>query len=254
MRAMTQFPKTSGWPERIWRNANIADIARGLVPGARPFAAFGEHISSGTTTGQVVWETGMPATLTVPAGIGLSLVSTSASDVGRRLKLAYLDGDLLARTETITLNGLTPVATAATDIRFVNNLYSIDGPVAGAVTATNGGITYARMPVGDVQYNAAVFRVPANKRLMLTALYASSVSGTSASKTVVKIETSFFNGDAFADQGILHPIGGVGFQDDTTTLSFGPFPIPPGEIVAMTYKTDKGADVTGGFFGWIEDI
>ncbi len=254
MRAMTQFPKTSGWPERIWRNANLADIARGLVPGARPFAAFGEHISSGAVTSQVIWETGMPNTLTVPAGIGLSFVSTSASDVGRRLKLAYLDGDLLARTETITLNGLTPVATTATDIRFVNNIHSLDGAVVGVVTATNGGTTYAYMPAGDVQYNAAVFRVPSNKRLMLTALYAGSVSGTAASKTVVKVETTFINGDSFANSGILHPIGGVGLQDDTTTLSFGPFPVSPGEIVAMTYKTDKGADVTGGFFGWIEDI
>ena len=251
---MTQFPKTSGWPERIWRNANVADIARGLVPGAKPFAAFGEHISTGAVARQVLWETGMPATLTVPAGIGLSLVSNSAGDIGRRLKLAYLDGDLLARTETITLNGLTPVATAATDIRFVNNLYSIDGPTSGAVSATNGGTTYAFMPAADVQFNAAVFRVPSNKRLMLTALYGGSVSGTSTARTVIKIETTFFNGDAFADQGILHPIGGVGLQDATTTLAFGPFPIPPGEIVAMTYKTDKSADVTGGFFGWIEDV
>lgn len=251
---MTQFPKTSGWPERIWRNANVADIARGLVPGAKPFASFGEHISTGAVARQVLWETGMPATLTVPAGIGLSLVSNSAGDIGRRLKLAYLDGDLLARTETITLNGLTPVATAATDIRFVNNLYSIDGPTSGAVSATNGGTTYAFMPAADVQFNAAVFRVPSNKRLMLTALYGGSVSGTSTAKTVIKIETTFFNGDAFADQGILHPIGGVGLQDATTTLAFGPFPIPPGEIVAMTYKTDKSADVTGGFFGWIEDV
>ena len=97
---MTQFPKTSGWPERIWRNANVADIARGLVPGAKPFAFFGEHISTGAVARQVLWETGMPATLTVPAGIGLSLVSNSAGDIGRRLKLAYLDGDLLAVQKT----------------------------------------------------------------------------------------------------------------------------------------------------------
>ena len=241
---------TQSWHERLWRTNNAADIARGAVPGAKPFAAFGERITGGPVTNAILWETGMPATLTVPDSIQLSIVSSAADT--RRLKLVYLDGDLVERVETITLNGTTPVLTAATDIRFVNNLYSLDGGAATTVAATNGGTTYAGLNSGDVQFNQAMYRVPADHRLMLTSLYAGATSGTSAAKVTIKAETSFFNGDRFGDDGILHPIGAVGLQDNAVTLPFDPFPIPAGEIVALTFKCDKVADVVGGFFGWTE--
>ena len=61
------------------------------------------------------------------------------------------------------------------------------------------------------------------------------------------------NGDSFAEMGALQPIGGIAIQDSAATLPFGPFPIPAGEIVAFTISTDKGADVLGGFFGWLEN-
>jgi hypothetical protein len=243
---------TQSWHERLWRTNNLADIARGAVPGARPFAAFGERITSGAETDSILWETGMPATLTVPNAIGLNF-SSSDTDT-RRLKMVYLDDSLVERVETVTLNGTTPVATVATDIRFVNSLYSLDGPAARTVTAANGGTTYARLNSGDVQFNQAMYRVPAGRRLMVNALYGGAVSGTSASKAVIKAEVSFFNGDSFGAQGILHPVGAVAIQDDAVTLPFGPFPIPPGEIVALTFKCDKAADVVGGFFGWTENI
>jgi hypothetical protein len=241
---------TQSWHERLWRANNTADIARGAVPGAKPFAAFGERITSGAATDHILWETGMPDTLTVPNAVQLSFVS-SGTDI-RRLKLVYLDGDLIERVETLTLNGTTPVLTVATDVRFVNNLYSLDGPAARTVTISHSGTAYARLNAGDVQFNQAMYRVPANRRLMLTALYAGATSGSSAAKVTIKAEVSFFNGDSFAAAGILHPIAGIGVQDGATTLAFGPFPVLPGEIVALTFKCDKAADVIGGFFGWTE--
>jgi hypothetical protein len=242
---------TQSWHERLWRANNTADIARGGVPGARPFAAFGENITSGSVADSILWETGMPASLTVPNAIQLNFAS-SGTDT-RRLKLVYLDGSLVERVEGLTLNGTTPVPTAATDIRFVNSLYSLDGSAARTVTATSGGVTYARLNSGDVQFNQAMYRVPAGRRLMLTSLYAGAASGSSAARVVIKAEVSFFNGDSFGAQGILHPVGGIGVQDSAATLPFGPFPIPAGEIVALTFKCDKAADVVGGFFGWTED-
>jgi hypothetical protein len=239
------------WHERLWRTNNTADIARGRVSGARPFAAFGERITGGSVADSILWETGMPATLTVPSAVQMSFVS-SGTDT-RRMKMVYVDGDLRERDEVVTLNGTTPVLTQATDVRFINNLYSLDGTAARTVTVSNGGTTYAVIGTDEVQFNQAVYRVPAGRRLMLTSLYAGSVSGSSASRVVVKVETSFFNGDSFGAQGILHPVGGIGIQDAATTLSFGPFPIPPGEIVALTFKCDKAADVLGGFFGWTEE-
>jgi len=243
---------TQPWPERLWRTNNAADIARGNVPGAAPFTSFGEKVVTGSGT-SIIWQTGMPTTLTVPDNIQLTIVSDSASDTGD-IVIRYLDGNLIERYETVTLNGTTPVTTTATDIRAINNAYSKFGPVNGTITMTSGGTTYGRMSAGDLQFHTSMIRVPANKRLMLTGLYAGAASGSSDSRVIVSLVTSFINGDSFADDGYLHPLAAVALQDGSSTFpNFGPFPIPGGEWVGFRAKWDKAADITAGFFGYLEN-
>lgn len=244
--------KTSGWPERLWRTNNDADIARGNVPGSVPFSAYGEMVVAGAGT-SLIWETGMPTTLTVPNSIQLTLVSTSSLD-NQNIAIKYLDGDLLERTETVTLNGLTPVTTVATDIRAINNAYSKDGLVTGSISFTNGGVTYATIRPNDIQFHSSIQRVPANKRMMVHSLFAGSASGSSDSRVTVRFVTSFFNGDSFAQNGYLHTVAGISIQDSSSVLSgFGPFPIPAGEWVGLRAQWDKAADITAGYFGYLED-
>jgi len=243
--------KTSGWPERLWRTNNDADIARGNVPGSIPFSTFGENAVTGSGS-SIVWQTGMPNTLTVPDNIQLTIVSTSASDTGN-IVIKYLDGNLIEQYETVTLDGTTPVTTSATDIRAINNAYSKYGPVNGTITFVSGGVTYGRMTTGDIQFHTSMIRVPANKRLMMTSLYTGSASGSSDSRVIVSLVTSFINGDSFADDGWLHPVAAVGVQDSSEALSFGPFPIPGGEWVGFKASWDKATTITAGFFGYMED-
>jgi hypothetical protein len=243
---------TQPWPERLWRTNNAADIARGNVPGSTPFTSFGEKVVTGSGT-SIVWQTGMPTTLTVPNNIQLTIVSDSASDTGD-IVIRYLDGDLIERYETVTLNGTTSVTTTATDIRAINNAYSKFGPVNGTITMTSGGTTYGRMSAGDIQFHTSMIRVPANKRLMLTGLYAGSASGSSDSRVIVSLVTSLINGDSFSEDGYLHPLAAVALQDNSSTFpNFGPFPIAGGEWVGFRAKWDKAADITAGFFGYLEN-
>jgi hypothetical protein len=196
----------------------------------------------------------MPNFLTVPDSIQLTAVSTSALDVGE-LVIKYLDGDLLARNEVLALDGLNPVTTAATDIRAINNIYSKYGPVKGTITFTSGGVTYAIMSIGDIQFHTSLVRVPADKRLMIDTMYAGAASGSSDSRVVVSLVTSFINGDSFAEDGWFHPLAAIAIQDSSQTMSgFGPFPVPPGEWVGFRAKWDKAVDITAGFFGWLEDV
>lgn len=248
---MTYSFQKSGWPERLWRANNVADISRGNVPGSVPYSTFGEKVVTGSGT-SIVWQTGMPNTLTVPNNIQLTLVSTSASDTGQ-IVIQYLDANLIQRYETVTLDGLTPVTTSATDIRALNNAYSKFGPVNGTITFTSGGVTYGRMTIGDIQFHTSMIRVPANKRLMMSSIYTGSASGSSDSRVVVSLVTSFINGDSFANDGYLHPLAAVGVQDSSEALSFGPFPIPGGEWVGFRATWDKATTITAGFFGWLED-
>lgn len=249
---MPNFPKTSGWNERAWRNMNAYDVARGIVPNAAPYSVFGERDVVANMS-SFVRETGTPASFTVPNSIQLTVVSTSALDTGD-LCMSYLDGDLVARTEIITLNGTTPVTTVATDIRAINCVIKLDGETAGNVTLSSGGVIYAALPAGNMQYDTSVIRVPAGKRLMINAMYAGAASGSSAARVIVKMETTFAYGYSFADLGLFRPIGGISLQDNTTTMNnFGPFPIPAGEWVGFTALSDKDAKVTAGLFGWMED-
>ena len=249
---MTYSFKTSGWPERLWRTNNDADIARGNVPGSTPFSTFGEKVVTGSGT-SIVWQTGMPNTLTAPDNNQLTIVSTSALDTGE-IVIKYLDGNLIERYETVTLNGTTSVTTNATDIRAINNAYSKYGPVNGTITFVSGGVTYGRMTAGDIQFHTSMIRVPASKRLMLTGLYAGAASGSSDSRVVVSLVTSFINGDSFADDGWLHPLAAVGIQDSSATFpNFGPFPIPAGEWVGFKASWDKATTITAGFFGYMEN-
>ena len=194
----------------------------------------------------------MPNTLTVPNDVQLSVVSTSAADTGI-IKVRYLDANLIERVEAVQLNGLTAVLTHATDIRAINNAFLMNGGAVGTITGTAGGVEHLRINALDVQYNAALYRVPAGKRLMLTSMFAGSSSGSTVAKTIVKFEGSFANGDRFADQGYLHPFAAIGLQDNSETLTFGPFAIPSGEWIAFTATSDKPATVSAGAFGWLEN-
>lgn len=244
--------KVSGWPERLWRTNNDADIARGNVPGTAPVTAFGERIVSGSGSG-LIRETGVPATLTVPNSIQLTAVSTSSSDIGD-VGIRYLDGNLVEQTEVLSLNGLSSVTTTATDIRAINNIYTKYGPANGDITFTSGGVTYAKITTGQLQYRTSLIRIPANKRLMMTGIYAGSASGSSDSRVVVSLVTSFINGDSFANQGYLHPVAAIAIQDSSQTFpNFGPFPVAAGEWVGFEAKWDKAADITAGMFGYMED-
>ena len=250
---MTGFPRTSAWPERTWRNIYVADVARGIIPGARVYSSFGEMIVSGSGS-SLVRETGMSAALVVPNSVRLTAVSTSASDVGQ-IVIVYLDGNLAERTETIALNGITPVQTVASDVRAVNLVYSRSGPLIGNVSLSSGGVDHALISAGQSTYRSSVQRVPVGKRLMINAVYGASVSGSSDSRVVIKMVSSTIHGESFANAGLLFPVAGVGVQDSSEVMSgFGPLPVSSGEWIGFQAQWDKGSDIIAGFVGWLEDI
>jgi hypothetical protein len=216
---------------------------------------FGEiSLTGNDQSDAIIWETGMPTGLTVPDSIQLTVVSTDAGDT-QDIHIVYLDGNLNEQVETVTLTGTTPVLTAATDIRAINKAYSIGGPVSGLVTMTNGGVTYALIPAGSIQFDAALYRVPAGKRVMINAIYGSAVSGSNNSQVTIKIQTTQSNGYSFANQGYFFPLSAIVLQDGSGQLSdIGPFPVNEGEWVAFTVNHDKTSRAAAGALGWIEDL
>lgn len=256
------------WSQRIWRLLfdQQLEVTRGRVEGAQPVVLDGYLVTAGAATDVLVLEgsTIKDPSIAPSAGLQMSIVSTSAQDgpggTGvRTIRLSYLDADLVQRDEVVTLNGTTPVLTTATNIRWVGEIhlltYGTGKAFAGDLTVTNAGTRYKFISAGSRTTRSSAYRVPAGKRLIVHTLYAGATSGTSAARVTVDFVSSYINGDSFADAGLLVTQGTIGLQDSSVILSDGAlYAVPAGEIVALRATTDKGATITGGLYGWIEDV
>jgi len=242
---------------------NIAyDIARGKVPGAYPFGGYGERVAGAGETNRIIWPNGI-FELPDAAGVQMSIVSTSADDDAagthtRKLEMHYIDSNGDEQHEVVILDGLTPVLTTATDIRFVNCLHihevGDNSSAAGDITASNGGVIYAEISAGNVRCTSSMRMIPAGKDCYVAGAVAGAVSGTSAAKVIVKVVASELDAHQYIDPLILIPYGGVAVQDVSEAYNFPiPLKFSAGSVVGLILTTDKAATVTGSWFGWLED-
>ena len=109
-----------------------------------------------------------------PNGIQLKVVSSSASDTllgtgARQVLLHYLNSAYIERSETLNLNGTTPVNTVATDITRIQNMHVLtvgsNGVAVGNISLTNlaGTVTYEYIKLGGNQSLTSHFTIPDNK-------------------------------------------------------------------------------------------
>jgi len=116
-----------------------------------------------------------------------SVVSSSASDASagvgaRTVTLTYYDQTLLGPfTETVTLNGVTPVNTVSSTICFiekievatVGNQLSNVGTITLKAAAAGGGVTIGTIPAGDGITNWCHHYVGTNKTMRIVSVIAS---------------------------------------------------------------------------------
>lgn len=129
------------------------------------------YTATSATTGKVI-----RATTYTPQGANAqrSINSTSANDTAagtgaRSVTINYLDTNFVLKSETIALNGLTAVATVATDIAFIESIVvATVGSTGGNVgtiqvwTANNGtGAIWGSIAASDNQTFWAHHYVPA---------------------------------------------------------------------------------------------
>lgn len=242
-------------------NENPVNIARGLIPGARPFGGFGRRVAPGAEI-NVLWPDG---TYSFPpaAGVQMSIVSTSASDgvagTGiRSVEIHYLDANLAEQSEVVVLNGVAPVNTVATDIRFVQCMHMLTfgtgKAAAGNITLSNGGVTYSYIATGDVRCSSSVRMVPAGKRLIVTSFYGGGASGSAGAAIILYLATASFEGHDYTADNVFIPISSGAFQDNSGGITIPcPIAFTEGQSVGMTFSTDKAATIVGSWFGWLED-
>jgi len=251
------------------RDKFVHDIARGKVKGSYAVATYGRVIV-GADEKNVPVKTidGVTdGTIPVPPEVGeqMSIVSTSANDTNggtgiHSLIIEYLDHNLVPSYELILLDGLTPVVTIATDIRWIQHIYAAsvgttllaEGDVI--ISGVTSGQYYEKIFTGERSIATSFFRVPRGKRLMIESYFAGSSSGTAAARGRIEFSTTKISGLDQTEAGLLYPNFGILTQDSTAVINIDlPVKIDEGVIVGFLASTDKGVRVTAGFGGWIED-
>lgn len=239
-------------------------IGRGKVTDVIPSGSYGERTTAGAETNRVIWPNGT-FDIVGETGVQMSIVSTSADDDAagtnvQTVEIHYLDGNLDRQSEIVSLDGLTPVLTTATDIRFIDCMhiqtYGTTAAAAGDITASNGGTTYSLISTGDVRCSSSARMVPRGKKIYVAGAVGGSTSGTAAAGSVIRIAASELDNHQYLnDDFMLIPFGAVSLQDSSESFNF-PVPVPfnAGTVIAMMHTTDKAATVTGSWYGWEETI
>lgn len=133
-------------------------VARGQIAFHTPVNIYGYQTAVGTSF-IPVWENATAYTYPV-AAMTMYLVGTDADTA--KVRIDGLDGDYVAISEVVTLNGTTPVATTKQFFR-INGMQVTSGNPAATVTLQNSGatVTYAKIATGVGRTQAAIYTVPA---------------------------------------------------------------------------------------------
>jgi len=236
------------------------------IPGHSLFRGFGRRSALSTvSTGDDLWN-GTATTIPFPdqsVGEQMTIVSTAAADSSaganiRTVDIHYIDANGAEQEEIITLNGVTPVNTVATNIRHVqfihaNTVGTFGGAAAGTISLYKTGSAstiYAQIEIGTNVSVCSRRMVPAGKSFYLNSI---SVSGTSSKPLIIALRaTCDYIGDLTPGVFIFNEIYDV--QDSMNALSIN----PPRYIPALAflkgtaYSTQVGGAATISYGGWIE--
>jgi hypothetical protein len=188
-------------------------VANGEVAGRSLMSAMGERDNMGTTvSGEDLWHgndlTPAPTSDTsipIPADVGeqMTVVSESTADTSagtgvQTVRLHYLDATGAEQTEDITMNGTTGVNTVATNIRFVNDMYSLTVGTGGVAAdhikiykTGTVGLVYNMITQGGNKSLVPNRMVPIAKTLIIKSWHAEEAQGK---RTSFRLRSTDMNG------------------------------------------------------------
>jgi hypothetical protein len=202
-------------------------VAREQIPGHDHLDLFGYSTAVGSTAFGPLWEglTSSGGNYPFPSSAGtISVVSDSASDTAVTVVISGLDANFAKQTESVALNGTTPVVTTKSFLR-INSVTTIAGNAVGNVTFTRASTVIAKISAGLGQTQMSVYTVPAGYTLYLIYFQADgNTTTTSGAYMNTRLRT------------ILNPSGVVLVSAQSTYLTN--FQVPYGVPVQINEKTD----------------
>lgn len=151
-------------------------VALGLVPGWTAFRKFGMNPAiNGSNVLEDMWPVGGQRVLPTSAGVATVVSDSAEDDLDEAtppgtgvytIVVEGLDANFLEVSETVTMQGTTPVNTTQT-FRRINRAYCVDDGTglsnAGNITISVGGNTQAYIEANEGQTHLAMGTVPADK-------------------------------------------------------------------------------------------
>lgn len=236
------------------------DVARGLVEGQTLWNKFGYNsdIDIGTET---IWSTGGLLTkLTTPTT--LSIVSTSSNDTsggtGANSIIVYgIDSTRVARTEVVTMNGLTPVVTATTWLginRMAIYLSGSGATNAGKITATavSGGSVQGEIPATEGTTQTGFFFVQTGHTALMDWIFINInkvIAGTTPVVTIKAFVTSYVSGSKYE---VLRVTIDTAVENTIQLLKPIPFVVAERSVIEFQATTDKNDTIVSIRFSLVE--
>lgn len=204
-------------------------VARGQVDGHSTVNIYGYQPSVGTTF-IPIWENATAYAYPV-AAITMYLTGTD-SDTAQVL-ISGLDANYSPISETVTLNGTTPVATTKQYFR-INSMQVVSGNPAGAVTLTNNGgaTTYAKINSGVGRTQAGIYTVPAGYTFYLQRVNIyTSLNGN---------DYVTYQNKQISSNGVVQLTQQASFAISYEALRIMPRPIPEKTDIQLMCKVNSG--------------
>ncbi len=242
------------------------EISKGNIVNHVHSWGFGENDDIDTSvTGEDMW---LGPSLTIPhplvAGEQMTVVSSDADDTNggtgtRTINFEYIDSAGTVQTEAVTMDGTLGVNTTATNIAFVNHIYST---TLGSTGVAEGDIEIHKLGDPATVYNliaaggnkslSAILRIPANRTYFLTEWHA-SISG--GKPTAVRLRSTDWNGITYNGDNPVFIFKDTAFIGEAAfdRIFAPPIRIPAGSTIKVTsWATQANTLGAASFNGYYE--
>ena len=221
-------------------------VACDKIPGLKSWNKVGFNASIDASTEEMLWTPGGMMTW-LTTGQALEVVSTdntndkAAGTGALTVYISYLTSTFVEKSETVTMNGTTAVATANNDIYRVNAFRVATAGSTGACTGTvtlrrsSAGTTVSQMAIGETRARNINYTVPVGKALVIDEVDCSS-SGADIPKGYVRYKLkSNYNELTGAVGTIFYTYWELGTNNNSISNDFTlPIMFPAGTDVTMT--------------------
>ena len=205
----------------------------GLIPGITPLFKFGRNLDIDTTNPEDVHELGGDYLFPTAAST-ISTVSDSSSDTNsggtgiKTLTIEGLDANWELLSETIEMDGTTPVVTSNSFLRVFRAFADTSGSAQeaiGNITLTHSEGDIAYIIAGEAQSLIACYSVAVNHTLMLSKLLIGLLRQGATARFEAHFEVKLFNSNSWR---VRQDIPTIGSGSSTNERDASPiwFPVP----------------------------